>query len=265
MSFESVDDILSEMFEINPTEEVIDMADFLFEGFDPETILKELMSIAKKKKVKKDDFRTEMCTIIAICCNRGPINKKVMSRMKEEGKTRVLELVAKYVIKIDVPAQQLSRTDITPSRIVNVFPFITIDICAKSDWARYFQGPFNSAELPSAMINTSFASCIPTGTPATELLFKAYMLFVMDLADVTSNGLDPDQYGAIYTKQMNYTKAAMNAKLFKNEFRVKKLKEHSFHSKDSYSTFVRLVNAFCKIMSWTYSPPSFSDYSSAFK
>lgn len=265
MSFDSVEDILSDMFAVDPMEEVIDMADFLFEGFDPETILKELISIAKKKKVKKDDFKTDMSTIIAICCNRGPVNKKVMSRMKEEGKTRVMELVSKYSIKIDVSAQQLSRTDITPSRIVNVFPFLTIDVCARSDWARHFQGPFNSPELPKAMINTSFASCIPTGTAATEILLRAYMLFVMDLADVTSNGIDPDEYSATYTRQLNFTKAAMNAKLFKNELRIKKLKEHNFNTKDVYNTFVRLVGAFSAIMSWTYTPPTYSDYSSAFK
>jgi len=262
---DTVNDLINEMFTIAPGEDVIDMTDFLFEGFDPKAILESLLKIVKKKKIKTEDFKQDMSTIIAICCNRGPINKKVMARMKDEGKTRTIELISKYGIKIDVGVRELTRSDITPSRIVNVFPFSTMDICAGSDWARQFVGHFNSTELPKCMLNTSFSACIPRGTSCTEILMRSYMLFSMDLADVTGGGIDPDKYSSVYSSQLNFAQAAMNASLFKNDQKIKKLKEHHFNTRDMYQKLTSLIQAFCRIMQWTFEPVSSSDYLNAFK
>lgn len=266
MAYEDINGMVKDLFDADPNEHVIDMSDFLFEGFDPEAILSELLKTVLKKKIGKEVFKQDMCTVIAIACNRGPISTKILSRMKEDGKERVMTMVSKYGIKMDIASDKLSRTDITSARIVNVFPFATMDICAGSDWARSFVGHFGSSDLPKGMLNTSFPACIPRGTICSEFLLRAYMLYAMDLADVTAfGGLDPDSYGAVYTKQIGFAQAAMNAKLFKNEDRIRKLKEHKFHEKDIYNLLVKQVTSFCSMMSYQYNVPSYKEYISGFK
>lgn len=258
---DTVDDMMSLMKEVNPDEQIFDMTEFLFEGFDPEIIMKELLSICKKKKITKKTFKSDMSTLIAICCNRGPINSKIKNRTSPEGVTRMNELIAKYNLKTDITSRDISRTDITPSRIVNVFPLATVDICHKSDYARDFSGPFNSMNIPQCMKNTCFSACIPSGKKSSELLLKVYMLYVMDLSVVTQ-GIDPDKFADSYNKQLNFVKAAMNAKKPPNDLRMQKLTDVGLLTRTSYTSLVELSAGLCEIMSWEWKAPTFAEFTS---
>jgi hypothetical protein len=94
----------------------ISEAEFAFVGANPVELVNSLMSMEKDKDV----FKKDMALFIVIGATRGTNTSKMVNRMSDDGKAKLMSLVAKYGVvahKKDVPM----KTPTLP-RMMALFP-----------------------------------------------------------------------------------------------------------------------------------------------
>nr|UZN45215.1 nucleocapsid protein [Citrus concave gum-associated virus] len=135
---------------------------FDHQGFKPNEILKSLMVQARKNKVSKEDFKTDILMMCAISIIKGSINEHNFKKLSTEGQTEVQRLEKTYGIKRGSGRSEPANV-VTISRIGATFPGKIIQLfLAGKVTARKFIGPFKSHTLPQYVRHQAFSAVIPS-------------------------------------------------------------------------------------------------------
>jgi hypothetical protein len=134
---------------------------FMYQGFNPEMVLKHLMEIKKSKSISDEEFRIDMLTLICLGVMSGNYTEKNKKKIDPAGKDKADNLFVKY--KMKVGSVKDDRKAVTLPRLLATFPIMTSkvnmsDLCPEKN----YPGPFNSSELPKALKTPVFPSLIPS-------------------------------------------------------------------------------------------------------
>jgi hypothetical protein len=162
--------------------------DFSYVGFDPNTILKSIISRGRAAKRSKDEIKSDiadMCTIAAI---KGSITENNLKKMSDGGKRFYEKIEARYGLKKG-GSKGVAPDVITIARVGAAFPGSMMKILMKRpDLAKKFSGPFGSKVLPSYLRHQSTAACIPESLNqnAKDFLLGIITAFTSDQSKVIS-------------------------------------------------------------------------------
>jgi hypothetical protein len=162
--------------------------DFSYVGFDPNTILKSIISRGRAAQRSKDEIKTDiadMCTIAAV---KGSITENNLKKMPDGGKRFYEKIEARYGLKKG-GSKGVAPDVITIARVGAAFPGPMMKILMKrSDLAKKFSGPFGSKVLPSYLRHQSSAACIPESLNqnAKDFLLGIITAFTSDQSKVIS-------------------------------------------------------------------------------
>jgi len=180
------------------------LKDFQYVGFNPDTILRTVISLGKAAgKVKKEIMKdiTSLCTIAVI---KGSITDNNLKKMSDAGKRTYTHFETIYKLKRG-GSKGLDPTVITVARVGAAFPGIMMKILLqKPHLAKKFSGPFGSKALPSYLRHQSAAACIPEGL---EEGVKAFLLSLVTAftADQTKTiSKSKDSASDLYDRQENF-------------------------------------------------------------
>jgi len=136
--------------------------EFGFIGYDANVLFKHLKDIAKDKQVLIED-----CIMLCMCyAVRGTKLSKIVQRMGDVGKAKILELQQKYQIKDS--AQGKNSTTVTLGRVASLMPPIPCQM--------YFLGKgklYNiKTDLPAAYLCPAAVGILPKAYPV--LIWKSF-------------------------------------------------------------------------------------------
>jgi hypothetical protein len=162
--------------------------DFSYVGFDPNTILKSIISRGRAAKRSKDEIKSDIADMCSIAAVKGSITENNLKKMSDGGKRFYEKIEARYGLKKG-GSKGVAPDVITIARVGAAFPGSMMKILMKkSDLAKKFSGPFGSKILPSYLRHQSSAACIPEslGQNAKDFLLGIITAFTSDQSKVIS-------------------------------------------------------------------------------
>lgn len=143
------------------TTDKIDVSIFIlfeFQGFDPNAIIRKLITINKHyRETKKDSTQTlsvlkeDVMFMIAANLYMGNLQKKSLSRRSAVGRMKVQELVVKYAMKIGTTGAGIASDIITFPRVCNSFPVLACRMASVLPSKDFLTGDFKTRYLPKFM------------------------------------------------------------------------------------------------------------------
>jgi hypothetical protein len=121
-----------------------------YTGYDPVLTRTLLRTIENNPEQLKFD----VIKLIIISLERGTNQRKITTKISDEGRDSILLLISKYGIKSGVP---IKNTDITLARVVSAFPVIASKILLTGD----IRIVGDHDDLPLFLCHTAGASLIP--------------------------------------------------------------------------------------------------------
>jgi hypothetical protein len=160
------------------SDEVI--ASFQYQGFNPDAILKSLLSSKKKNGINNKQFLSDVSTLCAITIIKGSITDTNLKKMSEQGRIKYGELETRYGISRGGGRNRPAEV-ITVARIAATFPGKIIELLQSGKIpGRVFVSDLQTHKLPSALRHQALAACIP------QTLKERSKNFLLDLVTAFS-------------------------------------------------------------------------------
>lgn len=170
-----------------------DFEQFQYQGFDPFKIVESLLRIKKTKNVSDGDFSKDVYTMVAVGMIKGSINDHNMTKMSDEGKTDLKNLMEKYGIQKGGGKGKSSNL-VTFPRVMATFPDVSIRLVSVIGPKEFRGGPMLSTYLPEALQVQVFPAIIPRdiGKEAKLFLMTAALCYSIDQTIQISNIKEPN-------------------------------------------------------------------------
>lgn len=138
-----------------------DLRIFEYEGFNPDEILRAMISQQKINNIPKAEFLRDVAVLCGLAIVKGTVNDNNLKKMQKAGQDVFHKLSARYGIKKGSAKGQSSDV-VTVSRIAAAFPGTVVRLLHEQKvQGRDFVGPLKSSKMPSAIRHQALAACIP--------------------------------------------------------------------------------------------------------
>lgn len=184
---------------------------FQYQGFDPYKIVNTLLKIKNDKGITDVNFQKDVFTMVAIGMIKGSVNEHNMTKMSDEGKLDLKNLISKYGIKMGGGKGQSSGI-ITFPRVMATFPDVAIRLVPIIGCKEFRGGPLESTRLPEFMQVQVFPAIVPKDIDGDvkRMLLTASLCYSIDQSIQISEMKSPD-LKAIAAIQGNFTNVGNNS------------------------------------------------------
>jgi hypothetical protein len=164
-----------------------------YTGYDP-TLTR---SILKSIEINQDQFRVDVVKLLIVALERGTNQRKMTTKISNDGKDSILFLISKYNIKNGMPSQ---NSDVTFARIVSAYPIIASRILETRD-VRVIG---DQGLLPTFLCHTAGASIIPHDNIE---LFSKWKLWRTNFSKVINSPVSSTDFDKIIHDSRLYTES----------------------------------------------------------
>jgi len=182
-----------------------DFEQFQYQGFDPFKIVASLIKVKKDKSISNADFQKNVATMVAVGMIKGNVNSHNLTKMSDEGKKQLTDLMATYGIKQGGGKGQPAGV-ITFPRMMATFPDISIRLVNVIGAKEFRGGPMISTRLPAYLQVQVFPAIIPkdVNKDLKKILLVASLCYSIDQTIQISRLQNPDLKQLAAT-QANFT------------------------------------------------------------
>lgn len=178
--------------------------DFQYVGFNPNEVLRSILSMGKQAKKTPDQIKKDIATMATMAIMKGSITDHNLKKMSDEGKRTYQIYETTYGLRRG-GSKNVDPKVVTIARVGAAFPGAIMSILLqKGNLAKQFTGPFGSKSLPAYLRHQAAAACIPE-TLAEPV--KSYLLglVIAHTADQTKNlSKSKDKPEELYERQENF-------------------------------------------------------------
>nr|UHM27568.1 MAG: nucleocapsid protein [Sanya phenuivirus 1] len=178
--------------------------DFQYVGFDPNVIMKAIISMGRKAKKSQSEILSDIAKMCTIAIIKGSITDNNLKKMSDEGKQSYSSLEAVYSLKKG-GSRGVAPDVVTIARVGAAFPGSMMKILMlKPELAKRFSGPFGSKILPSYLRHQSAAACIPETLESSskDFLLGLITAYTSDQSKTISKS--KDKASDLYERQENF-------------------------------------------------------------
>jgi hypothetical protein len=185
---------------------------FKYVGFDPDTIIRELLFRGRKAGKDAEDIKRDMVSIVTVAIIKGSVTDNNLKKTSDAGKVMYKGMQDTYGL-VTGGARGKDSTHLSVARVAAAVPGVVTQVLIKRPgFAKTFVGPFGSKSLPPYLRHQSAAACIPEKTPEKlkEYLLGLITAFTADQSKVLSKGKEgPEE---LFDKQLNFVMTTHNSK-----------------------------------------------------
>lgn len=184
------------------SEGVID--DFRYMGFDPSTIVLELMKRGKQAKKNKEQIMSDIVHMVTIAIIKGSITDNNLKKTSDTGKVFYKNLQSTYGL-VTGGVRGRDSSVLTVARVAAAVPGMVMQILIdRPQFGKTFVGPFNSKSLPVYLRHQAAAACIPEGLASTLKEFLIGLITAFTADQTKSLAKTKDQPEELYNKQLAF-------------------------------------------------------------
>jgi hypothetical protein len=172
-----------------------------FQGFQPKTHLKTLLTKKREQKIEQDVFQADIVKMIAMFLKIGNPNPNNLQKRTSEVQGDIDALKLRYGLAVSARGKPSSV--VTVPRVAATFVILTMRI-AERIGVRDYSGPFNSNQLPWFMKVSVFPAIIPHSFPPElkSMLLQGFLAFSLEQSMALSKK-DADQLPQLLVEQKN--------------------------------------------------------------
>jgi len=236
---------------------------FMYQGFDPWTILEELTKTKSSKGYSDEEMGRDMAMIIGISIIVGaPVEKKLEGKMAEEGQKVVKDLVVKWDVHWGGGKGKGPRHVNFP-RVSLALPIVTQKII-KIIGPKKFMNDMTSSSLPDCFQHSSFPSVIPMSIDKDikRMLLNACLCYGIDMTISLQALTDPDPK-KISMKQKDYIRSSNTSKIPEEADRLSFFK--TLNLAVEYDKIRKVLDVFKKLVDESYELPDETTFIKALK
>nr|UUW20954.1 MAG: nucleocapsid protein [Xiaogan phenui-like virus 1] len=203
---------------------------FKYVGFDPDTVLRELMARGKTAGKDHPQIIKDIVDMVTIAIIKGSITEKNLAKTSDAGKVMYSGLQKSYQIQTG-GTKGKDSTHLTIARVAAAMPGLVSQVLIKKPmYAKSFVGPFQSRVLPPYLKHQSAAACIPNGISdkLKDYLLHIITAYTADQSKVLSGSKDASD--VLFDTQMNYVMTTFGSAHPTEETRAKIFKNYSLES-----------------------------------
>lgn len=217
-----------------------DFDQFQYQGFDPMRIVASLAVVKKDKNVKDEELVDDICKMVAIGMIKGSVNDHNLTKMSDEGKKEINDLITKYGVQKG-GGRGKSATVITFPRVMATFPDIAVRMVAIIGPKEFRGGPMLSTRLPSYLQVQVFPSVIPRDAegPLKSFLLTAALCYSIDQTIQISKIENPD-VKAVSSTQSNFIAVGHASPMAQSATRARVFKQLSIA--EDYESIASVVS-----------------------
>jgi hypothetical protein len=219
--------------------------DFRYVGFDPNTILRTIITKGKAAKKSSQEIRTDIASMCVIAIMKGSITDNNVRKMSDAGKRTYSKLEETYGLKRG-GTKGVDPSVATIARVGAAFPGAMMQVLLKNpDLAKKFSGPFSSKVLPSYLRHQSAAAIIPDScnSKLKDFLLGLITAYTSDQSKTISRS--KDSASELFDRQQNFV-SQTNSAMFPSETVRKSLFKHMTLEND-YDSLVTVATAIKKV------------------
>jgi len=235
---------------------------FQYEGFDPMTVIRKLMTTQKIQNLGKDEVGKDISFIVGISIIIGsPAEDKLDNRMSKDGAARLRALAKKWDINFGKAKQQPS-TYLTFPRVALAFPAVTMKMM-KVIGPKDFPNDMGSVDLPWYIKHPCFPSVIPAnlGADAKRALMNASLCYGIDMT-ISLQALQGHDLKKIATDQFKFVKASNQSRVPGTQERLKIFK--TLESQIDYKKIAAVLSIYKRLVNSDYEIPSEQAYKQSY-
>jgi len=227
---------------------------FMYQGFNPEMVLKHFLEIKKSKGILDGEFQSDMLTLICLGVMSGNYTSNNKNKIDDKGRDKADALFTKYQMKIGSVGQD--KKAVTLPRVLATFPILTSNV-AMSDTCpekNYPGGFFASENLPKALKTPVFPALIPA--KAKDDIKKFLMIACCCYSADQSKAINPAHKAAdaktIYQEQWQYVEISHQSSQPTQSMREIHIKT----MKLEYTDIVKVVEKYKSLVDPSYEIPT---------
>lgn len=214
ISQKAVDDFWNELEKLDPitlvSDDVLDA--FKYIGFDPETVLREILKRGMKAGKKINEIKKDMVDMVTIAIIKGSITDRNLQKTSDSGKLMYKKLTDTYQL-ISNGTKGKDSTYLTVARVAAAVPGMVIQILVKKPaYAKTFVGPFGSKSLPPYLRHQAAAACIPEHYPEKlkDFVLGLITAYTADQSKTLSRSKDTAE--ELFDNQLNFVTTTHGSK-----------------------------------------------------
>jgi hypothetical protein len=178
--------------------------DFEYQGFNPDKLLKTIMSKGLGKGKNKSDIHKDIVDMVTIAVIKGSITDANLKKMSDQGKKSYQKYEDDYGLQRG-GSKGKDPSHITVARVAAAMPGLVMKVLQKKPaLSKQFAGPFGTTSLPYYLRHQSAAACIPSNLESRTKDFLLGLITAFT-ADQTK-ALSKNKSGAeeLYDTQVNF-------------------------------------------------------------
>jgi len=187
-------EFLEGVFSAVKAESIRDIAaTFMYQGFNPEVIIREVMRLAKEAKLPEDKVQMDIQMMLTLYLSRGTRLAKIQAKSTADAKALIAALKTRYKLmetSQSSGAAAYAPTNLTLARIAQSLSPATCKILHITDSIRIVGDTIDG--LPRGLHWGGGASIIPIGD-AYEPLFKKWLAYALSFDKVINQSGSDDE------------------------------------------------------------------------
>lgn len=230
-----------------------DFDKFMYEGFNPWTVVEELTKIKNSKSISDAEMGKDMAFIVGISIITGaPTEAKIASKMSEEGQKVVKDLAVKWGINWGGGRGKGARFINFP-RVALALPITTLKII-QIIGPKEFPNEMSSQILPKVMQHPCFPSIIPSSIDpeVRRMMMNAALCYGIDMT-ISLQSIDKPDVATISGKQKSFVRSSNASRIPEEADRLSFF--NSLNLKFDYKKIKNVLDIYVKKVDSTYTCP----------
>lgn len=213
---------------------------FMYQGFNPELVLKHLSKYKTDNKISPDEFKSDMKSLIAAGTIMGNVTDKNLAKIKLEGKAKLNALYNKY--KLKKGGVGTDRTAVNMPRLMSTFPIIASKCMINPNVSpKEFGNEMRSHLLDKCFKTPVFPALIPRTLPRE--IIQVFLILSTCYTTEQSLAIGKDKsVEVVFKKQFGYAKVAFGSSIPVEEDRLAHFKSLKFTLENMRSCYKHACN-----------------------